>query len=130
MRPESPKAGRSLPRRVVSRFSRLEVLAREFTEQLRREFAQEITRDPKAFKTYLIRLFRQTLPPRPGRPNDPRLDAAMRMIEQGKTVKEILRLQTRGFDKLDAYGRYLAEKGLRMAIARRRRRAQEQTGGP
>ena len=52
----------------------------------------------------------------------------MRMIEQGKTVKEILRLQTRGFDKLDAYGRYLAEKGLRMAIARRRRRAQEQTG--
>jgi predicted oxidoreductase len=37
-------------------------------------------------------------------------------------VKEILRLQTRGFDKLDTYGRYLAEKGLRTAIARRRKK--------
>jgi predicted oxidoreductase len=44
------------------------------------------------------------------------------MLEQGKSIKEILRLQTRGFDKLDTYGRYLAEKGLRTAIARRRKK--------
>jgi predicted oxidoreductase len=44
------------------------------------------------------------------------------MREQGKSVQEILRLQTRGFDKLDTYGRYLAEKGLRSAITRRRKR--------
>jgi hypothetical protein len=30
--------------------------------------------------------------------------------------------QVRGFDQLDTYGRYLAEKALRQAVARRRRR--------
>jgi predicted oxidoreductase len=44
------------------------------------------------------------------------------MIEQGKSIKEVLQLQTRNFDKVDAYGRYLAEKGLRTAVTRRRKR--------
>jgi hypothetical protein len=44
------------------------------------------------------------------------------MIRQGKTIKEILRLQTPRFEELDVYGRYLAEKGLRMGITRRRKR--------
>ena len=34
----------------------------------------------------------------------------------------MLRLQIPGFERLDTYGRYLAEKGLRAAIARRRKR--------
>ena len=59
---------------------------------------------------------------RRGRPNDPRIDAAVRMHEQGKSIKEILRLQTRNFDKVDTYGRYLAEKGLQTAVTRRRKR--------
>jgi hypothetical protein len=45
------------------------------------------------------------------------------MVEQGKTVKDVLRLQIPDFDKLDTYGCYLAEKGLRAAIARRRKQA-------
>ncbi len=101
----------------------LEALTADFAEQLQREFAHEITSDPKAFKTYLIRLLRRTLPPKRGRPNDPRIDAAMQMIEQGRTIKDVLRSQITHFEKLDAYGRYLAEKGLRGAIARRRRRS-------
>jgi hypothetical protein len=32
------------------------------------------------------------------------------------SIKEILRLQTRNFDKVDTYGRYLAENGLRTAV--------------
>jgi hypothetical protein len=43
------------------------------------------------------------------------------MIQQGKSIKEILRCQIPDFQQMDTYGRYLAEKGLRTAIARRRR---------
>jgi len=102
---------------------RLEAVVADFAQVVRSKFAQQVARDPKALKSLVLRLVRKELPPRRGRPNDPRIDAAMRMLEQGKPTKEILRLQTRGFDKLDEYGRYLAEKGLRMAIARRRKRS-------
>jgi hypothetical protein len=43
------------------------------------------------------------------------------MFEHGKAIKEVLRMQVPGFDKLDTYWRYLAEKSLRTAIARRRK---------
>jgi len=101
--------------------ARLDVFAGDFAEIIRREFAQEIARDPKGTKTFVLRVVRRHLPPRRGRPNDPRIDAAVRMIEQGKSVKEILRLQIPGFETLDSYGRYLADKGLRTAITRRRK---------
>jgi len=101
---------------------RLGVFTGQFAEQLKREFAEELTRDPKALRAAVLRLVRRGLPLRRGRPNDPRIDAAVRMLEQGKSIKEILRLQTRNFDKVDTYGRYLAEKGLRTAVTRRRKR--------
>jgi predicted oxidoreductase len=47
------------------------------------------------------------------------------MIQQGKAVKQVLRIQISGFDNLDPYGRYLAEKGLRAALARRTRVSSE-----
>ncbi len=100
----------------------LEALAREFGAKVRRECAEEFARDPKPFRASVLRLVRRELPLRRGRPNDPRLDAAMRLLEQGRSIKEILRLQISGFDKRDAYERYLAEKGLRTAIARRHKR--------
>jgi hypothetical protein len=43
------------------------------------------------------------------------------MIDEGKTVKQVLRIQVPDFDRLDTYGVYLAEKGLRAALARRTR---------
>jgi hypothetical protein len=109
---------------------RLETRVRDFIGSVRTEFAEELSRDPKALRAAVLRLVRNALPIRRGRPNDPRLDAAMRLLEQGKTVREILRLQTRGFERLDAYGRYLAEKGLRTAIARRRRKGEGQPTSP
>jgi hypothetical protein len=81
-----------------------------------------VARGPSTFKKQVVRLLRRELPPRPGRPNDPRLDAAVRLVEQGKSVRQVLRLQIPGFEHLDFYGRYLAEKGLRAALARRRRK--------
>ena len=104
---------------------RLEANARAFIAQVRRDCGEELARDPKALRAAVLRLVRRELPLRRGRPNDPRIDAAVRMLEQGKSVKEILRLQTRNFDKVDTYGRYLAEKGLRTAITRRRKRTRK-----
>ena len=101
---------------------RLHVLVRDFVALVRRDCGEELERDPKALRAAVLRLVRRALPLRRGRPNDPRIDAAVRMLEQGKSIKEILRLQTRNFDKVDTYGRYLAEKGLRTAVTRRRKR--------
>ena len=93
----------------------------KFAAQLTKKFALEIALDASRFEKQVLRLVRRGLPPRRGRPNNPRIDAAVRMVQQGKTIKDILRLQIPGFDGLDTYGRYLAEKGLRSAIARRGR---------
>jgi hypothetical protein len=101
---------------------RLEAFTGQFAEQIKREFAEELTRDPKALRAAVLRSVRRGLPLRRGRPNNPRIDAAVRMHEEGKSIKEILQLQTRNFDKVDTYGRYLAEKGLRTAVTRRRKR--------
>jgi len=109
------------PAQVCLSNTSVEAAAREFASFLKTRFAQDVARDAKAFKVQVIRLIRRELPPRRGRPNDPRLDYAARMVSQGNTVKNVLRSQIPGFDKLDTYGRYLAEKGLRAALARRRK---------
>src|SRR5215471_10529554 len=98
--------------------SRLEQTVRVLATRLRSDFAGDITRDPTSFKKYVLTLIRRELPPRPGRPNDPRIDAALVMVSQGRSLKQVLRAQVPGFDQMDTYGRYLAEKGLRTAIAR------------
>ena len=100
----------------------LEQTLRKFAARLRRDFAGEIARDPAGFKKHVLKLIRRELPPKRGRPNDPRLDAAARMVQKGKSVRDVLRLQIPGFDRLDTYGRYLAEKGLRAGVARRKSR--------
>jgi hypothetical protein len=106
--------------RASIRPSSLEEAIRQFGNRLKRDFGGELARDPTIFKKQVVRLIRRELPPRPGRPNDPRLDAAVRMLEQGKSSKDVLRSQIPNFDEMDTYGRYLAEKGLRAALARRR----------
>ena len=104
-----------------SEVNRLELLARDFAARLQRTFPQRIAQDPRAFKKAVLRCVRKELPPRRGRPNDPRIDAAVRMIESGKSARDVLRVQVPGFSQLDTYGRYLAEKGLRAAVSRRRK---------
>ncbi len=109
------------PRGFVPICSQLQQVVRQFGEMLKRDFADQMVRDPAGFKKQVVRFIRRELPPRPGRPNDPQLDAALLMVEHGKTVREVLRHRIPGFDSLDAYTRYLAAKGLRAAITRRRR---------
>jgi len=94
---------------------------RDFVQHLQRNHASDLARDARGFKKQVVTLIRRELPPRRGRPNDPRIDAALQMIQQRKSIKEILRCQIPDFEQMDTYGRYLAEKGLRTAIARRRR---------
>jgi hypothetical protein len=113
----------------VASAQNIEQTISQFASKLRSRFRDQIARDAREFKKLVLRLMRRELPPRPGRPNDPRLDAACRMIHQGKTVKQVLRVQVPDFDRLDTYGRYLAEKGLRAALVRRRRiRSQNKAG--
>jgi hypothetical protein len=101
----------------------LEQETREFAARLQRDYAEEIARTPREFKKRVLRQLRRHLPPRRGRPTDPKTEAALALLRQGKSVREILRLQIRGFDQLDTWGRMLAEKSLRQAISRRRQTA-------
>src|SRR5215471_13704913 len=98
----------------------LEAAARDLTTYLKRDFAEEIAHRPRDFKKQVLLLIRHQLPPRRGRPTSPQIEAAVAMLREGKTIRQILHEQVRGFDQLDTYGRYLAEKALRQAVARRR----------
>ena len=91
----------------------------EFVERLKQEYPQEIARNPRDFKKKVLKLIRRTLPPKRGRPASPQFEAALAMLRQGKSIRDVLRAQINNFDNLDAYGRYLAEKGLRQALTRR-----------
>ena len=95
-------------------------IVRNFVSALRQDFSREINRDARDFKKQVLRLVRLGLPPRRGRPCDPRVDAALAMVKRRNSIKEVLRRQIPNFDHLDTYTRYLAEKGLRQALARRR----------
>ena len=48
---------------------------------------QAVVIHPEAFKTSVLRLIRRELPPRRGRPNDPRIDAAVRIGHSGLTAR-------------------------------------------
>lgn len=99
----------------------LEHATQAFAQALRSDFAEEATRDPSAFKQRVVQLIRRSLPPRRGRPVHPKTEAAFALRQQGKTVRQILRLQIQNFDQLDTWGRMLAEKGLRQKLTRRER---------
>jgi hypothetical protein len=100
----------------------LELFLHPFATRLKRKFADQVARDAASFKKLVVRLIRRELPPRPGHPTVPRLDAAYHLFKRGMTVRRILRRQVPGFKGLDTYGQMLAEQGLRKAFARRRKR--------
>jgi hypothetical protein len=106
----------------------LDRVTQAFADRLRQDFAHDINRDPRDFKKQVLRLIRRRLPPQRGRPVNPKTQAALALLDQGKTVREILRLQIATFDQLDTYGRMLAEKGLRQAMSRQRRTGQLNSG--
>ena len=117
-----PKVSGKLACASPASLRELEHVTLAFARRLRRDFAQDISRDSRGFKKQVLRLIRRLLPPRRGRPINPKTEAALALWHQGKTVREILRLQIRDFDRLDTWGRMLAEKALRQALVRQRKR--------
>ena len=105
--------------RVTERLTRQ---IQDFTGQLRQKFRQEMLSNPRDFKKQVLNAIRRELPPGRGRPASPQIEAAIAMLRQGKTVREVLQEKVKGFEQVDAYGRYLMEKALRQAMARRRQR--------
>jgi hypothetical protein len=116
-----PKREESLRTLDQLNADRLEATISGFVRRLKRSFGSELTQDPKGFKLRVLEVLRCELPTKRGRPSDPRLDEAARMVEQGTPTREVLRWLVPGFDNVDEYGRYLAAKGLRAALARRRK---------
>jgi hypothetical protein len=94
---------------------------RDFAAKLKRDFPEELTADARGFKKRAMRLLRRELPPGRGRPTDPQLDAAARMVNQGRPIRDVVRWLVPGYDQMDTTGRYLTAKGLRAALARRRK---------
>jgi len=101
-------------------------VARDFARKLRHKFSQEISSNPRDFKKQVLRAIRRELPPGRGRPASPQIEAAIAMLKQGKTVRQVLQIQIEGFEQVDTYGRYLMEKALRQAMARRQQRRPKQ----
>jgi hypothetical protein len=92
-----------------------------WARELRRDpdLAPVIAADLKSFRTALERAVRAQFPLKRGRPCDPLLDEACRMVAQGRPIPEVLRAQIRDWDRLDPYTRMLASKWLHHAYRRR-----------
>ena len=97
----------------------LGVETRRFADRLKKMFSTEITRNAVTFKKLVLRLVRRALPPRPGHRNDPQIDAAIQLLQQGKTVRDVLQMQIPDFEKMDSYARILSDRGLRKSLGAR-----------
>jgi hypothetical protein len=100
---------------------RLKAAAHDFAGFLRREFAREIGRRSCRFQkasreTDSSRATAQAGSSERSPPRFRRLHGEARKVGKGCTP-----IPDPNFDELDTYSRYLAEKGLHAAIARRRR---------
>ena len=104
-------------------YRKLLEMAADFMESLRHdaEFARAMNDDPRAFRADLIRAIRAQLRLRRGRHSDPKLDHAYELLRQGQSVAAVLRSQIPAYESLDPYTKYLAERGLRQAAARRKK---------
>jgi len=80
----SPSDGQRLKLHVSTATHKVELAIRRVAGRLIRDFADLIVHDPASFKQQVVRLIRRELPPWPGRPNDPRLDAARSALLDGK----------------------------------------------
>lgn len=127
--PNAPRARERCPKQPKPRlppkiYKKLAALTASFAQTLRGDpkLQSVIQGDLKKFRTGLQVLIRTEFRLRCGRPPDPLIDDACRMMDQGKSAAQALRVQRPGWDKTDPYLRYLAEKGLRAAKGRRGRK--------
>lgn len=93
---------------------------RNFARQLRADFPAEIERDPRGFRTRVLRLLRAALPVKSGRPRSEPVTRAAEMRAQGKSWRAIyaacIPLHVIGDSRI------LAQSRLRSAFRARRRR--------
>jgi hypothetical protein len=123
---DQQKSGRKKPKRRLPRqvHQVLANLAATFSNTLRNDPALQalIRSSPRNFRADLLGLIRAQFPLRRGRPPDPLLDEAYRMVDQGKSVPQVARIQFPDWSRKDPYERYLIVKGLGQAVRRRRPR--------
>lgn len=115
-------ARRYKPTLPPAAFGELGKLVRNLNAEVAKhaELSRAAKKDPKGFRADLVHLIVKAYPLKRGRPTDPLIDEACELLGHGKTVPTVLRKQIRDWQKLDAYTRYLAAKGLRQAARRRK----------
>jgi hypothetical protein len=120
-----PSAPSRRPTRLPARlYKKLVRRVSAFADSLRNDlaFSIVISASLRGFRADLLRATKGQFPLRRGRPTDPLIDAACDRVREGNSVPEVLRSQIPNWRKLDPYTRYLAAKGLRQAVARRKKR--------
>ncbi len=95
-----------LPDPVQKKLARL---CGRFVTRLRRdrELAEAARGDPATFRAALVKVVRSLFP--------------VQLVSEGRSIGDVLREQVKDWDRQDSYARYLASKGLRQAVKRRRR---------
>lgn len=99
----------------------LEKIIRVFAFRLRRDFAEELKSDPRAFKRRCVHLLKVELPPGPGRPCGQSVTLALTMRDQGKEWSKIYPLCIEGYESLSPESRQLAQRQLRDSCRARRK---------
>ena len=94
--------------------------AREFTSNVKRNFADQLRGDPHALKRELVHLLKINLPPGPGRPCDEAVTNAVQLKAQGKSWREIYPLCIPDYPHLSGDMRQQAQSKLRDAVRSRR----------
>lgn len=122
----SRKTGtRSLPSPACTKLRKL-VRQLEVSIDKEADLSRANAQDRKGFRATLIGIIIETFPLKRGRPPDPLIDEACKLLREGKSVPGILREQIKDWATLDKYTRYLAAKGLRQAAARRHKKSGNQ----
>src|SRR5690349_15531378 len=85
---------------IRSPFS-LDAPAAAFAARLKRKFAAEIARDPRAFKKAVLHYLRIHLPPGPGRLPDEAITRATTLRSMGRQWKDIYPVCIPAYDKLN-----------------------------
>jgi hypothetical protein len=95
----------------------------QFGARLRRDFAPQVSEDPRKFKKRAVHYLRRCLPPFPGRPPEASLTRAIELYKAGVEWKEIYPQCIPDHSQMPPAVRRQAESNLRAACRSRRNAA-------
>jgi hypothetical protein len=98
----------------------LEETIRRFGVCLKRDYGDQLARDPRAFKKRVVRFIRLALPPGPGRPLNDAVTRAIELRAQNTPWLVVYRACIQNFTVLGEGSRQLAMSRLRSAVRARR----------